>query len=128
MRLRRLRRAVHILGQRLLLLGVATVVVYLSVATVSRGYQLYQLKLEGARLGKDIAALRTRQEALVLEKTSVTSDAFVEKVAREELNLIKPGEIAVIVLSPQYPPTSERKREASTMPLPNWRRWWDLFF
>lgn len=128
MRRHKLQSVVTVLGNRLLLLAVATVIVYLTSATISRSYQLYQLKREEARLRADIGTQRARQETLLREKAGVSSDAFVEKVAREELNLIKPGETAVIILSPQLPLASEQEREATSVSRSNWRRWWDLFF
>lgn len=128
MRLHQLQSAAQLLGKRLLLLAVATVIVYLTSATVSRSYQLYQLKREEASLRKDIATQQARQEALLPEKGRVSSDSFVEKVAREELNLIKPGETAVIVLTSQPTTGSETEEKALPERRPNWRRWWDLFF
>lgn len=55
----------------------------------------------------------------MVKKKSVTE---VEKTIRNDLNLLKPDEIALILPSPTPAP----KRITPT-PAPNWKQWFDLF-
>ncbi|MDP2728158.1 MAG: hypothetical protein Q8P59_11530, partial [Dehalococcoidia bacterium] len=60
------------------------------------------------------------------------SPEYVEKEAREQLNLVQPGDTPLVVVSPtdkELPagaaPTAPAVRNQS---LPNWQRWWNFFF
>ncbi len=54
----------------------------------------------------------------------VNTPQFVENEAREKLGMVKPGEH--IVLAP--PPTESKKVGSTSDNVPNWERWWKLFF
>ncbi len=54
----------------------------------------------------------------MVKKKSVTE---VEKIIRNDLNLLKPDEIALILPSPTPFP-----RRITPTPPPVWRQWWDL--
>ena len=74
--------------------------------------QLLALREENARLGAEVAAL--------------ASDAEVERLAREQFGLVRPGETAYVVLAPEGPepepePTLDRPGEQ-----PWWRDLWDF--
>jgi cell division protein FtsB len=70
------------------------------------GYCLYILagqQLEMNALNREAEATRTRLEqlrqanqSLTEEKGRLTTPAYVEKLAREELGLVKPGEVPYI--------------------------------
>lgn len=52
---------------------------------------------------------------------------FVEREAREKLGMVKEGETVVIMPNDQYPISNiQIKSEEDT--LPNWKKWWRLFF
>ena len=79
-----------------------------------------QLKLEKARV---------ENEALKQELGHVQSEAFIEKEAREKLGMAKPGE--TVLFLPQEIEgianfVSFGKNEEKE--LPNWQKWWKLFF
>lgn len=64
----------------------------------------------------------------------VQSQEYIEKQAREKLNMSKKGETVVIVpeeLTKQIA-TFEATLSASffehPQPIPNWKKWWSLFF
>jgi len=73
--------------------------------------ELTALEEENARLEADAAALRTEEE--------------VEKLAREKLGYVRPGEIAYVVLDP---PASDRPPgpPAEEAELPEERTWVDM--
>lgn len=78
--------------------------------------------------------LKTEQEKLEQEKKKlqaqleyVKSDYYLEKVAREELQLTKPGETVVIV--PEGIGTTRVESNlkiGSDKALVNWQKWWEV--
>jgi len=74
--------------------------------------ELTALEEENARLEADAAALRTEEE--------------VEKLAREKLGYVRPGEVAYVILDPpasSRPPAAPPAEEAE---LPEERTWVDM--
>jgi cell division protein FtsB len=69
--------------------------------------RLAQLEQENAALGADVEALRT--------------DAEVEKLAREKLGYVRPGETAYVVLDP--PGTPDEEQAPAAPPAPMDRTW-----
>lgn len=61
-----------------------------------------------------LASLRTENEALQADVAALQTDAEIEKLAREKLGYVRPGEIAYVVLDP--PGTVEEETEAVTEP------------
>jgi cell division protein FtsB len=62
---------------------------------------------------------------LVQELQEATSSAFIEKIAREKLGLVKPGETVVIM---NQVPNAGSGESGLPSPLPSWKQWWGLFF
>lgn len=54
----------------------------------------------------------------------VNTNEFIEKQAREKLGMVKSGEH--IVLAPPASSTSSEIKINDT--IPNWKKWWKLFF
>ncbi|MBI4300112.1 MAG: septum formation initiator family protein [Chloroflexi bacterium] len=117
-------------GGRLLLLLALPVLIYFGFATIAKAIETYELKQEQGRIQRDIGQLESRNADLQKTADYLKSDDYIEKVAREQLNLIKPGEKAVVVIAPpgQQPPSAVPENAAKVDTRPNWRRWWDLFF
>lgn len=61
-----------------------------------------------------LASLRTENEALQADVAALQTDAEIEKLAREKLGYVRPGEIAYVVLDP--PGTVDEETEAVTEP------------
>ncbi len=59
--------------------------------------------------------------------SQVQSPEFVEKQAREKLNLKRLGEI-VVILPEELKQTEIGQEPEEEVALPNWKRWWKLFF
>ena len=107
------------------------VLLYLGVAAVGKAVQIYRLDQEERQIRGEIEELKARNEALQKQVEYLKSEAYVEKVAREELNLIKKGETAVIVLSPEGSAATAEKRPSEnkeSRQQPNWQRWWQFLF
>lgn len=69
-----------------------------------------------------VAQLRYKNDELKKRLSEVQSPAYLEKIAREKLGLAKEEEVVVIL--PPYQPPSKTQEEN----LPNWQKWWKLFF
>ena len=66
---------------------------------------------------------KKRNIELKTEVIRKKSQEEIEKTIRNDLNLLKNNEIALIIPSPIKTPTS-----ITPTPLPNWRQWWELYF
>ncbi|MEK7597138.1 MAG: septum formation initiator family protein [Patescibacteria group bacterium] len=64
-----------------------------------------------------------RNIELKTEVVRKKSTEEIEKTIRNNLNLLKDNEIALIIPSPTKTPVS-----ITSTPAPNWRQWWELYF
>jgi len=90
------------------------VLVVLAAASVmgNRGLmRLYHLQRERAELTREIDRLRTANAALAEEARPLKSDpSGIEAIAREDLGLVKPGEIVYEFRPSAPPPAPPQKR------------------
>jgi len=52
---------------------------------------------------------------------------FIEEEARNKLNMAKPGE-TIVILPPNLGEVLSRPKTQVEPPIPNWKKWWNLFF
>jgi cell division protein FtsB len=72
---------------------------------------LWRLRGEKAKLDEHNFAVQRHNEALRKQISRLRNDNFyLEKIAREELNLVRPGEIIY-----RFPPSKPRKNRASAL-------------
>lgn len=69
---------------------------YAAVSYTTGFLEIWRLRQEIQRVELEIAATKTRNEQLRHELAYLQSDEYIEKVAREELGLVRPGETPVI--------------------------------
>ncbi|MBI4302261.1 MAG: septum formation initiator family protein [Chloroflexi bacterium] len=102
--------------------------IYFGLAAGAKAVENYQLRQQALGIQQEITELQTRHTLLSQYREYLASDEYIEKAAREELNLVKSGETAVIVLSP--PPSENPNPLPDTKPNnPSWwRQWWDFLF
>jgi cell division protein FtsB len=85
----------------------------------------------GERLEKaadEVNALQDQNRNLKTQLSSVEESSFVEKVARDKLNLAKSGETVVIISDEAVNQVIEANKPIiPPPPLPNWERWVKLF-
>lgn len=78
---------------------------------------VYRLEREAARLVRLRENLQQQNAILREEITLLHSPAYIEKIAREQLGLVKPGEITLLIVQPPpAPPTASLK----PAPRPSW--------
>jgi len=80
---------------------VASIVfIYLGSSYAAGFIEIWRMRGEIRQIQEEIAAAEARNDALRQELDYLLSDEYIEKVAREELGLVKPGETPVIVTTP----------------------------
>jgi len=67
-----------------------------------------------------------RNRQLIAKLEEATSSAFIEKEAREKLGLVKEGDTVILLGRAEHTEFSDQKDIAANMP--NWKKWWKLFF
>lgn len=90
---------------------------------------VYRLDREAARLEALKRGLQEQNAILREEIKLLHTPQYVEKLAREQLGLVKPGEVAILIVQPrpQSPPTPARLQQDNRSPVQRlWRsllRW-----
>ncbi len=81
-------------------LAAGAVIVICAVAFVSAFLELYRLQREADRLLRMRRALQQETAVLREEIRLLHTPEYIEKIAREQLGLVKPGEIALLIVQP----------------------------
>ncbi|HEY6102527.1 MAG TPA: septum formation initiator family protein [bacterium] len=81
---------------------VAAILILLSL----RSLDVYRLDREAARLAALKRSLQQENAVLREEKKLLHTPGYVERIAREQLGLVKPGEIAILIVTPPTQPKS----------------------
>lgn len=88
---------------------------------------IYSLWQKGSLVSDQAQILKQKQvenEQLRRKLAEVESPEFIEKEAREKLNLQKEGEVVVVL-----PKNLPQVNEPQNLPqIPNWHKWWKLLF
>ena len=108
-----------------------TLVTVLSVDFGRKALDNYHIGRQVEWLRQQVAVEQQTNESLEARLEYVSSDAYVEKIARERLKLVKPGEAAVVVVpeTTEQPSAQgqgfapERSEEEA---LPYWQQWLNL--
>ncbi len=119
------------LGAGLFALFLLPAVGYAGYSVTDRWYQGYLLGLEEDDLRRDVEQLRRENVRLQAAVSDARSDASIEKVAREQLNLVKPGDRPIVLVGPpggQAAEPSARPGPPPTPEKPAWRRLLDAIF
>lgn len=83
----------------------------------------YQLRREAATLVRDREDTRRQNAQLREEIRLLSTPEYIERLAREQLGLVKPGEIAIILVQPTPAPSPSGGREADRSDGRWWMRW-----
>lgn len=110
---------------RIILLVVAVVVGYLLYTTVNATLNSYRIAGDEQGVRQEIAELESDQAKLVALRDYLSSDEYIESVARRMLGLVKPGEKLVRVSSSEG---EAEKSEGSAEGQSTGRDWWESLF
>lgn len=99
----------------------------LIIISLIRGIQLSRRSATRiAALQETKAKLQKEQAELKKQGEYVESQFYLEKVAREELHLAKPGEAVVIVPESQRIGESANQQSQKVVEKPIWQKWWEV--
>lgn len=73
--------------------------IFFSVRVIAQEYRLYQVQSETKIVSRHIEELQQQQAALQQEKQQLNDPVYLEQVAREKLNLVRPGEVPCVVVA-----------------------------
>lgn len=91
--------------------GVVLVLLYLLVRFYDTSVESYRLEQRAEAVRQEIARLESDNQALATQVAQARTDEYVELIARERLNMIRPGDRPLVMLREQPP-------AARTHPLP----------
>jgi cell division protein FtsB len=124
------------IGPGLAILFVVPLLVYGAYSIGDRWYQNYLLTQQEEAIRAEVTRLREENLRLQRELVKARSDAGIEKVAREELSLIKPGDTAIQIVGPAGPAAATGAPRPASAPAapppaperPGWLRFLDGLF
>jgi len=110
-----------------------TLVAILTVDFGRKALENHQIQRQLDWLRGQVAIEVETNEALQERLEDVSSDSYVEKIARERLKMVKPGETAVVVIpattqQSSLPGTLAAAEAADEEAKPYWQQWADLLF
>jgi len=100
-------------------------VLYLLYIVGKTLYQSYQVRREVDKLESSITLLEESNRELSSKIIYYQSASYREKIARERMGLMKPGEEVIVILPEEKPKVVEKDEDDS---LPNYQKWWNFFF
>lgn len=104
---------------------IVIVCLYLAVTTVQSMADLWRAGDKVTRREEELAQLLRDQDELRRQQKDAQSPLFLERVARDELGMSRPGEKIIVI--PQELLTNSENRVISPN-LPNWQKWLRLIF
>jgi cell division protein DivIC len=107
------KRFPKITGTRILLVTTALIVGYFLVIGATTALRSSRLGDREDRLSAEVAGLQQRYERLQALREYLSSEDYIETVAREQLGLVRQGETSIIVIStaPSPTPTPSKPEE-----------------
>ena len=115
-----------IISARITLLGLFFILVLIVYAIIKNSGREEIVSNNTAKLSQEIQAIEKENRELAELIKYFSSSEFVDKEAREKLNMIKPGEKVVVV--PQENNSEDWGNENEKNNLSNWRLWIKYLF
>jgi cell division protein FtsL len=95
--------------------GVLLVVVALFFVGFARqGYKIYQVKQETIKTEVKVKELQEKKDKLQQEKENLGDLHYIEKIAREELNMVRKGEIPLFIVKERNAEQSAEDKGATS--------------
>ncbi len=110
-------------GYLRIIIGLA--VLYLFYVAGKTLYQSYQVRKEVDDLKVSITELQQSNKDLGAQILYYQSPSYQEKIARERMGLMKPGEQVIVILPEAKNQVAEKDPDDA---LPNYQKWWNFFF
>lgn len=109
------------------------IIIYAAFGLARLIWKNYQVNQKIESLKKEITQLEEENFELRNEINYYKTNSYKERLAREKLNLQKPGEIVIVITQPEEDKFSSVqnkgiKNKEKKLSVPNWRKWWNYFF
>jgi cell division protein DivIC len=101
---------------------------YALFATGQKALDNYRLNQQADALRAEIRDLRNENISLQQQILEARTDASIERIARQQLGLIKPGDNPLVLIPDDTSTGQAQTAPKSDPPRPLWRQWWDYFF
>lgn len=98
---------------------------YLIVTLSKSIFDLQKKQGRTKEIESSLSGLKSQNEKLKKRLQEVKSPEYVEKIARDKLNMAKPGESIVILPEEIQNPKIEVENKIE---IPNYQKWYQLFF
>ncbi len=105
---------------RLVRLGIIVVCLYLIVTTAASLVDLWRAGDKLTSREENLAALQAEGRDLQRQKNEVESGNYLERIARDELGMSKPGEQVLIIPQDLL---AVGEQTATPDATPNWQKW-----
>lgn len=112
--------------RRLAAIGFFLFATYLIISFSRSVWDLWQKQGEIEKTKAKVEDLKAENNRLKGQLEYTKTDEFVEKEARDKLNLVRPGETVVMI--PDSVLKAATAAASPTPPPPNWEQWMRLFF
>lgn len=128
------RRSGQLSGVQIMFAAILAIGLFLAIGLSQRITAGQPLQGAYDRVAAEIVGLQQEQTALLATRDYVQSDAFVERWARDEGKMIRPGDVLIIPVpsGPNIEPTPIPELEVPVETVPPepepWMLWWALFF
>lgn len=73
---------------------------------------------------QELRNLQQENRSLEGELQDIRGEAYVERIARDKLGMVREGESIVLLPNAR----DDLGKGDSALNLPNWKKWWNLFF
>lgn len=124
------------MGKKILKYLILILGIYFLVSTSRNLWRLWQARDLTTQAQQQVDQLQAENQQLQDRLKEVQTDEYVERQAREKLNLVKPGETIVIIpkellektnrfLNPDL--DNQRQFTNNRQVLPPWQQWWLMF-
>lgn len=110
--------------RKTLFLTISAILAVFLIINLTRGVR--ETWQKGARIKEEqrrVDELKTQNQKLKDELEYAKSDDYLEKAAREKLNLAKPGETVVILPQEQLEKQVKAKKNIVNTNSPKWQQW-----
>lgn len=87
-------------------------------------YDLWQKQGLLTQAEKQLSAEKLKNTKLKTEISRAKSPQFIDEEARNKLFLVKPGEQEVLISKDLLSKSPQKQAQN----IPNWQKWWQLFF
>jgi cell division protein FtsB len=116
-------------SKRVLAIAIFVVIAILLMDLNYRVTEYFQVSAQRDKMETQVYDLWLTREALKTEVAYANSDAAVEKWAREEGKMVRPGEVRVVPLPQEgFTPTVSVEDQPTPEYHEDWEYWWAIFF